>query len=608
MNKRALPSHGGAFPGRDSGMSQDPGHVFVVHGDLITMACTDVIVPLDCSGLYTDPWRPLLKHLPATRVGNYWRLQDKLPPGKRCKQVPGAPGKQVPGAPGDARRTWLLDSGGIPGTEASWIADGLSEVLQAVAGRIAEDQSNAPPVTTDRIAEELSDVLPVVAAEPEQGSRVRPLVGLPLVGSGAGGFAGRRGTLITAILEELGSAVAKHGFDVVLVLYSRRDYAAVQHVRGKSKQGSWALDPSLSSAASELAARARSGELVLFLGAGVSVPAGLPTWPDMLERLGAACPQPITAEALSSLRPPEAATLLKKRLGGAEPLQHMLTQLFNVGRCSVGHALLAGLRTPAAVTTNYDRLYEIAAKVPMPDLAVLPYKSPTGTAPWLLKLHGDVSRPSEMVLTTEQYIEQQDLRGPLAAVVQTLLMTRHMLFLGYSLADDTFIRLATQVHRVMPERRVRGTVVGLLPDPFREELWDGALRSLDMGAEGEEIPVAARRLEIWLDLLAHEACVEHDFLLDPAYRDLLNHEECALRDLLQPLVGRVQGQKGPVADLLMVTLLALGATPPKSPTTAPPDACHPVPDQRVQSPRDAHEPWRVGVNAESSTPEPRVPF
>jgi hypothetical protein len=529
-------------------MSQDPGHVFVVHGDLTTMACTDVIVPLDCSGRYREPWRPLLKHLPATGVGADWRLHDGLLPGKRCKQVPGAPG--------DARRTWLLDSGGIPGTEASWIAKGLSEVLRAVAGRIAEDQSNAPPVTTDRIAEELSDVLPAVAAEPEHGSRVRPLVGLPLVGSGAGGFAGRRGKLITAILEELGSAVAKPGFDVVLVLHSRRDYAAVQHVRGKGKQGTWALNSSLRRAASELAARARSGELVLFLGAGVSVPAGLPTWEGLLKHLGAACPPPITAEALNSLRPPEAATLLKKRLG-AKRLQDMLTQQFNVGRCSVGHALLAGLRTPAAVTTNYDRLYEIAAKVPMPDLAVLPYKSPTGTAPWLLKLHGDVSRPSEMVLTTEQYVEQQDLRGPLAAVVQTLLMTRHMLFLGYSLADDTFIRLATQVHRIMPKQR-SGTVVGLLPDPLHKELWSGALTSLDMGTEGEEIPVAARRLEIWLDLLAHEACVEHDFLLDPAYEDLLSDEECALRDLIQPLVARVQGRRGAVASRVKAALMDFG--------------------------------------------------
>ncbi|HEU6439537.1 MAG TPA: hypothetical protein VFC12_03770 [Terriglobales bacterium] len=61
-----------------------------------------------------------------------------------------------------------------------------------------------------------------------------------------------------------------------------------------------------------------------------------------------------------------------------------------------------------------------------------------------------------------------------------------------------------------------------------------------------------------LDLLAHKTCVEHDFLLDPAYEDLLSDEECAPRDLIQPLVARVQGRRGPVASRVKAALMDFG--------------------------------------------------
>jgi hypothetical protein len=65
----------------------------------------------------------------------------------------------------------------------------------------------------------------------------------------------------------------------------------------------------------------------------------------------------------------------------------------------------------------------------------------------MLKLHGTVSRPKEIVLTKRDYIRYNDRFAALAGIVQSTLLTRHLLSIGFSLADDNFHKIFDSVRK-----------------------------------------------------------------------------------------------------------------------------------------------------------------
>jgi len=137
------------------------------------------------------------------------------------------------------------------------------------------------------------------------------------------------------------------------------------------------------------------------------------------------------------------------------------------------------------VTTNYDPLVELAAADIGRPLRVLPFQEAVPGAPWLLKLHGDAAHPDSIVLTREQYLEFGDHRSALAGVLQSLLLTRHVLFVGTSMLDDDLIRIAHQVRSALQvpgeeHRRRTGTVLALREDPVRARLWERDVETVAM--------------------------------------------------------------------------------------------------------------------------------
>ncbi|MFW0772756.1 SIR2 family NAD-dependent protein deacylase [Paenarthrobacter nitroguajacolicus] len=57
---------------------------------------------------------------------------------------------------------------------------------------------------------------------------------------------------------------------------------------------------------------------------------------------------------------------------------------------------------------------------------------------WLLKLHGSVSKPDTIVLTRDDYLGFNSSRAALSALVKAHLLTHHLLFVGFGVADDHF--------------------------------------------------------------------------------------------------------------------------------------------------------------------------
>jgi hypothetical protein len=415
---------------------------------------------------------------------------------------------------------------------------------------------------TSRFVQPAREFLTTAAAAlgPPRLGRAMPLLALPLVGTGAAGGANRAGEIVRYLLPELYRFTADHPIDVALVMKDAAPYAAAQAARAELMgESAWPeLDQRLRHKVDHLVYRVFRQELVLFLGAGISQAAGLPSWSGLLHELAGR--ELATDPDFGRLGPLDQGRLLQKRLPTGRTLGQAVADRLAAGHYSLTHALLAALPVAEAVTTNYDRLFEMASTAIDRPVDVLPYQETGGGRRWLLKLHGCVSQPTDIVLTREDYLRYDAARAALAGLVQGLLITRHMLFIGFSLADDNFHRIADAVRRAV-RREPFGTSLSVAGNRLLQEAWSQDLDWIELG----DLPQSGRLLEIFLDRLAARTVATADHLFDPRYQALLSAPESRLRDELQRLASLVaavprQEQRGAVWGEVSRLLRRLGCS------------------------------------------------
>lgn len=512
--------------------------MFIVQGDLTRLACDAWLLPSDTELRLTESWRAALPDLEARVAG--------LAPPARWGQ--GQRVLRLPDVPADRPQPWV---GAIPGTGAP------PEAFAAVALEFVAEAAGA--------------------LEASGWSRDRPLLALPVIGTGEGGAERIKGDLLRALLRALLEGADAHGADIVLVTRTPGAYTAAQSVRGRlaDEFGAWAELEPWRDAAERLAAYARGQELVVFLGGGVSAGAGLPLWGDLVAQLEAAAGlSEAEREELGAMALLDRGRILEQRLGGGGALNALIARWFDRDLCSLTHAQLATLPVNEAATMNYDRLFEAAAEGVGRPVAVLPYE-PAGSrgGRWLLKLHGTVDADGtarDIVLTRDDYLSYEQRRAALAGIVQALLITRHMLFVGFSLTDDNFHRIVHDVRTAVGNAELRpdpepfGTALTLDRAPLAEQLWQGDLEVVSLaGEEGSPLPEAARRLQVFLDLVLALATDAEAHLLDDDFEGVLGEEERRLGRLLRALQGDLRGAElgpdGPAAPVYAL-LRRLGAT------------------------------------------------
>jgi len=462
------------------------GHLFICQGNLTQLHCDAFLLPTDGGLFLTSSWTNQLPQVPLPQTPEDW--------GTDCRTMAWA------GWPDELPTPWLTVVG-AGAQSLEWYVDGaLAFIRQAAQGR-------------------------------QRTERACPLLALPLVGTGWGGARRDKGGIVSALVPALLAEVANLNADVALVLYQPEAFAACQLERKKHE--SWPeLSDEIKGEARRLAVLALSDQLAFFLGAGVSKGAGLPDWKQLLERLSEGSIDRALYEAMEGMSLLDKAQLLHKRKGA--DLRGDVAAVIRQGKhCSLCHTLLAAIPHREVVTQNYDCLFEQACEAAGHELSILPYHPVPGRR-WLLKMHGCVNHPQDIVLSREDFLRYSKTRGALAGLVQGLLLTRHLVFVGFSLTDDNFLIIMDEVRRARNASTRMGSALLLeMRQPLRE-LWQDELDLIALATP--------RRLELFLDLVLAEATNNAQHLLDPTYAKLLSPEEIWLKDQLIELRSRAPAE------------------------------------------------------------------
>jgi hypothetical protein len=339
--------------------------------------------------------------------------------------------------------------------------------------------------------------------------------------------------------------------DVVLVTYGSVMYSAANSVRNSlaSKLDVWRdLPEELIIEGDRLSEFARKSELVVFLGAGVSRDAGLPAWKELLHDV--AIDVGITEEEfheIEKLDPRDQATLLSK--DREDEFRKAVSNRLSSERYSLLHGLLSSLPVNEFVTTNFDNLFELAAARPGEELPVIPGGVVSAGKRWLLKLHGTIGK--DLVLTRGEYLGSVSTHAALRGLVQAMLLTRHMLFVGYSMTDEDFHQLVHEVRASVKDHKNKsfGTVTLLQSRQYLSKLWpDLSFVSTDVGINNpEDLNPSARNLAIMLDYVGAKSASDIRFVVDESFGKMKSERELELAQILmdlEELVERMDREEG----------------------------------------------------------------
>lgn len=519
-------------------------HVFVVMGDLLKLKCDAWLLPTNTRGGLRKSWldaHPRMQSLADDSVDDAFRKGNKI---------------------------------AVP--ISVWPASEPLPILTSVP----RDNLWTTTILFQRIDAFADAALSALRSRPRR--EAYPLLAIPFFGTDGGGGGRHLGEMLQDLLAAATQVSEQRTTDVVIVLQDRAAFALAQKIRRRPGQKAW---PSLSArhleSAKSLGKKARAGTLVPFLGAGISISAGGPSWPQLIERIAEVVdPGLMSQRAFSGRSLLDQAGILRQMYeqhatDGCETFNELVCQHVDVRKYGLAPALLATLPSAGAITLNYDSLFETACNDAGVPRSVIPDNRPEDGDRWLLKLHGSVSNPDSIVLTRDDYIEHTSNRQALSALVKAHLLTHHLLFVGFGLTDDHFYEIVHDVRRAIPDK-IRGqqsrfgTVLTLFPDTIQSQIWDGQLDfvavedspkttdpSLNITPVDRE--AAGRKLEILLDAISAFSTDNHSYLLAPNYTGGLMTEESDLRTDLLALANKPRAEKtSEIWDVLDRALRELG--------------------------------------------------
>lgn len=204
-----------------------------------------------------------------------------------------------------------------------------------------------------------------------------------------------------------------------------------------------------------------SGKCVLFIGAGISAGAGLPSWEELITKLTNELSQRLRDDSVSKTNA-DWLTIAQayEQCFSKEELQTKLQILTDTKskKFTKVHKLLPTLGIDVWVTTNYDDFLEqalaasghryrvVVEDANIPD--IIPHEK------ILIKLHGDARLPCSMILTKNDFFRSQQTRDLIWKKMCVFLAERSFLFIGYSVNDPDLSQIQTSIVHQLGKSRV----------------------------------------------------------------------------------------------------------------------------------------------------------
>ncbi|MDF1629474.1 MAG: SIR2 family protein [Alcanivoracaceae bacterium] len=179
------------------------------------------------------------------------------------------------------------------------------------------------------------------------------------------------------------------------------------------------------------------GTAAIFAGAGMSIPAGFVNWQDLMAEIAFDLGLDVKFESdLISI----AQFHVNENRTKSKVSRKILEEFVEETEETENHRIISRLPISSVWTTNYDELIEKAflseGKVPdtKHNVKQLLNNKPKRDVV-IFKMHGDVSCPTEAIITKEQYEQYHQTHEPFINALTGELTTKTFLFLGFSFTD-----------------------------------------------------------------------------------------------------------------------------------------------------------------------------
>lgn len=186
-------------------------------------------------------------------------------------------------------------------------------------------------------------------------------------------------------------------------------------------------------------------KIVFFVGAGISVMSGVPSWSDLI--LGMAkeigYTFPLTGEGddkkaiISSDEYLKVPQMYKEIKNETAYLGFVKKHLGKEASINDVHRMIMDVNPYHIITTNYDELLENAADETGRIYSVINSDSKVASAQtqrYILKIHGDF-KADKFVLKEEDYLNYEEDYKLINALMKSIMATNLVIFLGYGLRD-----------------------------------------------------------------------------------------------------------------------------------------------------------------------------
>jgi SIR2-like domain len=192
----------------------------------------------------------------------------------------------------------------------------------------------------------------------------------------------------------------------------------------------------------QLAKAVGNRSAILFVGAGVSMSVGLPSWDKLIEHM--ATELGIGRELVGYRDSYQTlAEYYRIKHGSLGALRSWMDRNWSVSRERVEtsqlHRLIVDLDFPIIYTTNYDRNLETAFEIHGREFVkVANARDVAKIRPeitQIVKYHGDFDDDASLVLTETDYFDRLTFDSPLDVKFRADALGRTILFIGYSLSD-----------------------------------------------------------------------------------------------------------------------------------------------------------------------------